>query len=83
MSDPIKQAKLLNTTVTLYPNRIEIVTGSFLLGKKTQVIPLRNIVDVSKGIGQPLKVKTTDGKQVVIPLSGNFDEWREAIVNTM
>ena len=79
----IKQAKILTTTVTLYPNRIEIETNAFPLGKKTQTIMLRNVTDVSKGIGQPLKVKTTDGKQTVIPLSGHFDEWRKAIVEAM
>jgi hypothetical protein len=81
--DIIKQAKFLNVTVTLWTNRIEIVTDSFLMGKKTQTIPLRNIVDVSKGIGQPLRVKTTDGKQTPLPITSGWEEWRKAIVEAM
>ena len=81
--EPIKTAKNLNTTITLYPNRIEIVTKTGLMGNKSNVILLRNVTEVTKGIGQPLKVKTTDGKQTVIPITGDWDAWKKAIVEAL
>ena len=68
MLEPIKKYDNLNYHVTLYPNRIEITEGN-LLGKKSQIIPIRNIASFDIPFARPAEVKTNDGKKVMLKLT--------------
>jgi len=83
MTEPILVRKVLTTTVTLWPNRVEI-TKLAGFGHKTESIPLKNITGAITGFGKQLEVVTADGKKHNLALGNKAaKEMAEAIMENI
>lgn len=83
MADPIKQYKVAGYAVFLYPNRVEVVKSS-IFGKQTETLLIRNIADVSSGVGKALEITTNDGKKHRLLVAGKpAEELRAAIMEVI
>lgn len=67
MPDPIATYKSIGTTVTIYPNRLEIQRPGIFAAKIT--IPFRNIASIQRpSLLNRIDIKTNDGKTQTITM---------------
>lgn len=83
MADPIKQYKVGGYAVLVFPNRVEVIKSS-IFGKQTETFLLRNVTDVSSGVGKQLEITTSDGKKRRLLVAGKpAEELRAAIMDNI
>jgi hypothetical protein len=60
MADVLARYNRLGFSLTVYPNRIEVVEGVM---RKRTIIPLRNVANVEKTLTNKVIIHTNDGKK--------------------